>query len=107
MQTLVTVALGDRFPEQCKEWRAMKQDIRGIFMREQMRRKCVVSQDLANTEGSLRRALREGVVDHVIGLFPYVAHHRRVQAYGAYLILQVAGSRCSLTSPRQHGQTGN
>ncbi|KAF8260139.1 hypothetical protein EI94DRAFT_1897819 [Lactarius quietus] len=93
-QTLVTVALGDRFPEQCKEWRAMKQDIREVFMREQTRRKDLVAQELADTEGALRCALREEVVDHVISLFPYVISLN--QAYGAYLILQVVGSRYSL-----------
>jgi hypothetical protein len=70
VQTLVNVALWDLFPEQCKEWRAVKQDIREVFMREQTRRKSAVAQDVANTEDSLRRALREEVVDHVINLFP-------------------------------------
>ncbi len=86
----------------------MKQDIRDIFMREQTRSKSAVAQDVANTEGSLRRALREEVVDHVICLFPYVVFNASVNADGAYLILQVVGSRWPLfprTSPRQH-QTG-
>ncbi|KAI9453856.1 hypothetical protein BJY52DRAFT_1189313 [Lactarius psammicola] len=70
VQSLVNVALSDLFPEQCKDWRAMKQDIRDVFMREQTKRKSAVAQNIASTEGSLRRALREEVVDHVISLFP-------------------------------------
>jgi F0F1-type ATP synthase membrane subunit b/b' len=72
VQTLVNVALWDLFPEQCKELRAIKQDIRDIFSREQTRRISAVAQDIDNTEVPLRRALREEVVDYVIKLFPYV-----------------------------------
>jgi hypothetical protein len=70
VQTLVSVALGELFPELCREWRAKKQDIRDVFFRERLSRKSGIAQDIAKTEGSLRRALREEVVDHVIGLFP-------------------------------------
>ncbi|KAI9443805.1 hypothetical protein H4582DRAFT_1846182 [Lactarius indigo] len=70
VQTLVNVALSDLFPEQCKLWRVMQQDIRDIFMQEQTRKKGAVAQDIANTGGSLRCALREEVVDHVTTLFP-------------------------------------
>ena len=91
-QTLVNVALGDLFPEQCKEWRAVKQDIRDIFMREQTTRKSAIVRDLANTEGSLRRALREDVVNHVISLFPYVACKPSINADSPDQMLQVVGS---------------
>jgi hypothetical protein len=70
MQTLVSVAFGELFPELCREWRTKKQDIRDVFFRERSSRKIGVAQDIAKTEGSLRRALREEVVDHVISLFP-------------------------------------
>ena len=73
VQTLVNVAFWDLFPELCEEWRALKQDIRVIFSRERARRECAVAQDINNTEGPLRRALREEVVNYVIKLFPYVA----------------------------------
>ena len=75
MQTLVSVALGEPFPEQCREWRATKQNIRDVFFRERASRKSCVVQDVAKTESSLRRALREEVVDHVITLFPYCFHY--------------------------------
>lgn len=71
VQTLVSVALGDLFPELCREWRSKKQDIRDIFFREKSSRKSAVVQDVAKTEGSLRRVLREEIVAHVISLFPY------------------------------------
>jgi hypothetical protein len=87
VQTLVNVALWDLFPEQCKEWRAVKQDIRDIFMREQTRRKSAVVLDVANAEGSPCRALREEVVDHVISLFPYVVCKASNNAHGPDLIL--------------------
>lgn len=70
VQSLVNIALWDLFPEKCKEWRAVKQDIRDIFVREQTRRKSAIIRDIANAEGSLRRALREEIVAHVINLFP-------------------------------------
>ncbi|KAI9443796.1 hypothetical protein H4582DRAFT_2125845, partial [Lactarius indigo] len=71
VQTLVNVALSDLFPEECKQWSVMQQEIRDVFMQEQTRKKSVVAQVIADTGGSLRRALREEVVDHVTTLFPY------------------------------------
>ncbi|KAI9434861.1 hypothetical protein H4582DRAFT_2080533 [Lactarius indigo] len=70
VRTLVNVALSDLFPKQCKLWRVKQQDIRDVFMQEQTRKKGAVAQDIANTGGSLRCALREEVVDHVTTLFP-------------------------------------
>ena len=66
MQTLVNVALRDLFPQQCREWHSKKNDIRDDFSRERLSRKGNISQDVAKTEGSLRRALWEEVVGHVI-----------------------------------------
>lgn len=110
VQTLVRIALGDLFPELCIEWRALKLDISDIFLQERTRRKSVVAQDVINTESSLRRALREEVVDHVISLFPYyLLFHLVDLAYGAYLVLQVFGSRWPLlqyTTTRQRRTGG-
>ena len=72
MQILVDVTLKDRLPKQCEEWNTQKEYIRDLFMREQKKRESDMDRDIANTEGSLQHTLREEVVDHVIGLFPYV-----------------------------------
>jgi hypothetical protein len=64
MQSLVDVALGDLFPEQCEEWFSIRQYIHEVFIREKKERKSVVARDLANAEDSLQHALREEVVDH-------------------------------------------
>lgn len=74
MQTLVSIALGDLFPEQYRKWHAKKQNVRDVFFRERKSRKHSVAQDVTKTEGSLRSALREEVVNHVISLFPYCFH---------------------------------
>ncbi|KAI9452888.1 hypothetical protein BJY52DRAFT_1124024 [Lactarius psammicola] len=71
MRILVDVALGSLFPEQYEEWYDTKQYIHGIFMRELREKKSAIVRDLADTEDSLRHALREEVVDHVTGIFPY------------------------------------
>ena len=70
VQTLVRVALGDLFPRQCKEWHVTKQYTHEIFMREQRKKQSAVARDLGDTEGSMQRALRDEVVDHVISIFP-------------------------------------
>ncbi|KAH9165762.1 hypothetical protein EDB89DRAFT_2008009, partial [Lactarius sanguifluus] len=70
MQTLVDVGLGGLHPEQCNEWLSSRQYIRDQFMQEKTKRKNAIARDIANTEDSLQRALREEVVDHVINLFP-------------------------------------
>ncbi|KAH9016242.1 hypothetical protein EDB85DRAFT_1898280 [Lactarius pseudohatsudake] len=64
------VALRDLFPRQCEEWHDIKQYIHEIFMQERKEKKSAIARDIANTENSLRHALREEVVDHVIGSFP-------------------------------------
>ncbi|KAH9026661.1 hypothetical protein EDB84DRAFT_1589144 [Lactarius hengduanensis] len=70
VQNLVHVALRDLFPRQCEEWHDIKQYIHEIFMQERKEKKSAIARDIANTENSLRHALREEVVDHVIGGFP-------------------------------------
>jgi hypothetical protein len=72
VQTLVDVAISDLFPKPCKEWQAVKRDIRGISDRESTKRQGVVFQELANKEDALRRVLRGAIVEDVMGLFPYV-----------------------------------
>ncbi|KAH9059728.1 hypothetical protein EDB87DRAFT_1831890 [Lactarius vividus] len=70
VQTLVDVALGGLHPEQCNDWLSSSQYIRDKFMEEKTKRKSAIARDIANTEDSLQRALREEVVDHVIKYFP-------------------------------------
>lgn len=91
IQTLVGVALGDLFPEQCKNWRARKQNVRDVFSRKRTNSEREIAQNVAKSEDSLRHALREGVVDHVTSLFPY-CFHLLDRGYGTYLILQVVKS---------------
>lgn len=72
VQTLVDIVISDLFPKPCKEWRAVKRDIRDICNRESTKRQGVVFQELASKEDALRRVLREAIVEDVMGLFPYV-----------------------------------
>ncbi|KAI0250860.1 hypothetical protein BJV78DRAFT_1282923 [Lactifluus subvellereus] len=76
VQTLVDVAISDLFPKPCKEWRAVKRDIRGISDRESTKRQGVVFQELANKEDALRRVLRGAIVEDVMGLFPSLERDR-------------------------------
>ncbi|KAH9054525.1 hypothetical protein EDB87DRAFT_1580466 [Lactarius vividus] len=70
VQDLVDIALRDLFPRQCEEWNGIKQYIHEVFMQERREKKSAIVRDIANTENNLRHALREEVVDHVIGSFP-------------------------------------
>lgn len=72
VQTLVHEALGDIFPKQCKDWHVRKQHINEIFAQERREKNIVVAHGLADAEDSLRTALREQVINHVISIFPYV-----------------------------------
>jgi hypothetical protein len=81
VQTLVDIAISDLFPKQCKEWRALKQDIHDICTRESTKRQGRVFQELASKEGALRCVLREEVVKKVMDLFPYV-HFTILRAIG-------------------------
>ncbi|KAI9455179.1 hypothetical protein BJY52DRAFT_1224795, partial [Lactarius psammicola] len=63
-------ALGGLLPEQCNEWLSFTQHIRDIFVQEKTKKKSAIARNIANTEDSLQRALREEVVDHVINCFP-------------------------------------
>ena len=77
VQILVDLALRSLHQEQCDEWLSTTQFIRDEFTRERKERKNIVVRDVAGTEDSLRHVLREAVVDHVIGIFPYVV----IQSY--------------------------
>ena len=77
VQALVDIELKNLHPEQCDEWLSNSQFIRDEFTRERKERKNVVVRNVAGTEDSLRHVLREAVVDHVIGIFPYVV----IQSY--------------------------
>lgn len=86
MQSLVDVALGTLFPEQCAEWLSLKQCIHHNFMRERTEKESAVARDIAKMEVPLQHALREEVVGHVISIFPYV-HCRyldQMQAFTRY-----------------------
>ena len=67
---LVELAYWKMFPQQCDMWRATKKDVREKFKKEAAERSRAACQDLQRTEDSLRRALRESVVDHVMKLYP-------------------------------------
>ncbi|KAI0250873.1 hypothetical protein BJV78DRAFT_1393001 [Lactifluus subvellereus] len=70
VQTLVKIALADLFPERCNTWRAMIRDTRTLFAQELQTRKDTVRRELLGRVDSLRRVLRDAVVDDVTKLFP-------------------------------------
>jgi hypothetical protein len=70
VNTLVGVGIEGRFPERCGVWRARNQNIRSRQTWEPTRDKAY--RELAHRRDSLRRVLREVVVDEVMTLFPYV-----------------------------------
>ena len=72
MDILVDVAISTMFPKQCDEWRVGTKNIRRSFREEITKRQDEVCQELNGQESSLRRALREAVVDDVTKLFPCV-----------------------------------
>jgi F0F1-type ATP synthase membrane subunit b/b' len=72
VQILVDIAIADIFPEHCDKWRATNQDIRARYIQELTKRKDTVREEIVREEDSLRRVLREAVVEDVVKLFPYV-----------------------------------
>jgi hypothetical protein len=72
VQTLILVALDELLPEPCEKLRIVSEDIRSRYGQEFEKRKAAVRQDIAKAEDSLRRGLREVVVEDVLKLFPYV-----------------------------------
>ena len=67
---LVDLTFWRLFPQQCEKWKATKKGVHERFKREFLERSEAARQDLMRTEDSLRRALRESVVDDVMKSFP-------------------------------------
>jgi hypothetical protein len=78
VQTLILVALHELLPEPCEKLRITNEDIRDRYGQEFEKRKEAVRQDIAKAEDSLRRGLREVVVEDVLKLFPYVYQRRHM-----------------------------
>ena len=72
VQALIDTAIADIFPKPCGKLRAANQSIRTRSKEELGKRNDVVRQEIARGGASLRRTLREVVVEDVLRLFPYV-----------------------------------
>jgi len=70
IEILVDLAFSRIFPEQCATWKTAKKGVCEKFKKEAAERSEAACQDLLSREGSLRRALRESVVDDVMKLYP-------------------------------------
>ena len=68
VQILVSVAIAERFPEQCDKWRTKSHDAHAMLMQEL--RKETIRKEVIRGEDSLRELLREAVVEDVMKLFP-------------------------------------
>lgn len=64
------MGLSDIFPEQCKTWLEAVKSTWETSQKDLTERQNKVREDLARQEASLRRALRDVVVEDVIKLFP-------------------------------------
>lgn len=80
VQILVSVAIAERFPEQCDKWRTRSHGARSVFMQELTERKETIRNEVIRGEDSLRRVLREAVVEDVMKLFPSLERDRLSQA---------------------------
>ena len=70
VQILVSVAIAERFPEQCDKWRSKSHGARTLLTQELTERKEIIRKDVIRGEDSLRGLLREAVVEDVMKLFP-------------------------------------
>ncbi|KAI9460720.1 hypothetical protein F5148DRAFT_255942 [Russula earlei] len=70
MQALIELAFGELYPGPCNKWRAANRHIHVRYQEELTKRKDMVRQEIARGEDSLRRVLREVVVEDVMILFP-------------------------------------
>jgi hypothetical protein len=68
VQILVSVAIAERFPDQCDKWHTMSNGARAMLVHEL--RKETIRKEVNRGEDSLRRLLREAVVEDVMKLFP-------------------------------------
>lgn len=66
------MAISTIFLKQCDEWRVATADVRRSFREEMIKRQDKVCKELNGQEFSLRRVLRDAVVDDVTKLFPCV-----------------------------------
>ena len=71
VQSLVSVAIADIFPERCDKWHITNENAHATFKQELARRKDVALRDIARKKDSLRRVLCEAVVGDVMKHFPY------------------------------------
>jgi len=62
--------LSNIFPGQCNDWRAATKNIRERFQRDLAERQNKAREGLVRQEASLRRALRDAVVEDVVKRFP-------------------------------------
>lgn len=67
---LIQLAFWKIFPGECRAWSATKKDIFEQSKNAIAEKSEAVCQELLDNENSLRRAVRESVVDHVVKLFP-------------------------------------
>jgi len=72
MQILIDIHLEDTFPQQCQEWNRAKQGISDELTLEKMMRQRAGFEELANQENTLRRVLRDAVIEELMALFPCV-----------------------------------
>ena len=70
VQILVSVAIAERFPEQCDKWRTRSHGARAKFMQELAAKKETMRKEVIRGEDSLRGLLREAIVEDVMKLFP-------------------------------------
>ena len=70
VQILVNVALSRIFPVQCNSWHAAMKTTRERFQKDLTEKQNKACEDLVHQEASLRRALRDAVVEDVIKRFP-------------------------------------
>lgn len=73
LQILLDLYLADTFPKQCDEWRDAKWDIYNMLTLERTKRQRAGFEQLASQKNTLRRVLREAIIDDVMVLFPCVS----------------------------------
>ena len=75
VQILVEVAISKIFPKQCGAWGSATRNTHKSFREELKKRQDKIRQRLNDQKVSLRRALRDAVVNDVMELFPCVLFH--------------------------------
>ena len=72
MQILIDIHLADTCPGLCQEWYRATQGISDELALEKTMRQRAGFEELANQENTLRRVLRDAVLEEVMVLFPCV-----------------------------------